>query len=95
MKDRIPYDLLSVVVYKYTRGRCNSSYYGETERHLKGISGEYIGISSLVFKKTKRFEETSIRDNILQWDNNRTFDEFIISEHRNKNDLLQKKDSFW
>ena len=30
-KDRVPYDLVSGVVYEYTCGRCNSSYYGETE----------------------------------------------------------------
>ena len=27
-KDCLPFDLVSGVVYKYTRGRCNSSYYG-------------------------------------------------------------------
>ena len=34
-KDRAPYDLVSGVVYEYTCDRCNSFYYGETERHLK------------------------------------------------------------
>ena len=43
-KDRVPYDLVSGVVYKYTCGRCSSSYYDETERHLKVRSGEHIGI---------------------------------------------------
>ena len=52
-KDRVPYDLVSRVVYEYTFSRCNSSYYGETERHLKVRSGEHIGISPLTFKKTK------------------------------------------
>ena len=52
-KDRVPCDLVSRVVYEYTFGRCNSSYYGETERHLKVRSGEHIGISPLTFKKTK------------------------------------------
>ena len=33
-KNRLPFDLVSGVVYKYTCGRCNSSYYGETDRHL-------------------------------------------------------------
>ena len=31
----------------------DSSYYGVTNRHLKVMSGEYIGISILVFKETK------------------------------------------
>ena len=34
-KDRLPSDLVSGVVYKYTCGRCSSTYYGETGRHLK------------------------------------------------------------
>ena len=44
-KDRLPFDLVSGVVYKYTCGRCSSSHYGETDRHLKVRSGEHIGIS--------------------------------------------------
>ena len=53
-KDRLPFDLVSGVVYKYTCGRCNSTYYGETDRHLKVRSGEHIGISPLTFKKTRK-----------------------------------------
>ena len=34
-KDCLPSDLVSGVVYKYTRGRCNSTNYGETGRQLK------------------------------------------------------------
>ena len=33
--DCVPYDLVSGVVYEYTCGRCNSSYYDQTERQLK------------------------------------------------------------
>ena len=59
-KDRLPSDLVSGVVYKYTCGRCNSTYYGETDRHLKVWSGEHIGISPLTFKKTKPSKESAI-----------------------------------
>ena len=31
-KNTLPFDLVSGVVYKYTCGRCNSCYYGETDR---------------------------------------------------------------
>ena len=34
-KDRLPFDLVSGAVYKYTCGKCSSTYYGETNRHLK------------------------------------------------------------
>ena len=43
-KDRLPFDLVSGVVYEYTCGRWNSSYYGETDRHVKVRSGEHIWI---------------------------------------------------
>ena len=49
-KDRVPYNLVPGVVYEYTCGRCNYSYHGEKERHLKVRSGEYLGISPLTFK---------------------------------------------
>ena len=42
--DCLPFDLVSVVVYKYMCGRCNSTYYGETDRHIKVRSGEHTGI---------------------------------------------------
>ena len=41
-KDCVPYNLVSGVAYEYRCGRCNSSYYGETERHLKVRSEEHI-----------------------------------------------------
>ena len=56
---------MSGVVYGYTCGRFNSSYYGETERHLKLRSGEHIGISSLTFKKTKPSKESWIRERTI------------------------------
>ena len=61
-KDRVPYDLVSCVGYEYICGRCNSSYYGQTETHLKVRSSEHVGISPLTFKKTKPSKESSVRD---------------------------------
>ena len=59
-KDRLPSDLVPGVAYKHMCGRCNSTYYGETDRHLKVWSGEHIGISLLTFKKTKPSKESAI-----------------------------------
>ena len=77
-KDCLPFGLVSRVVYKYTRGRCNSSYYGETDRHLKVGSGEHIGISLLTFRKIKPSKENSICDHLLNCNNIPSFDEFTI-----------------
>ena len=92
-KDRVPYNLVSGVVYEYTCSRCNSFYHGETERHLKVRSGEHIEISPLTFKKTKPSKESSICDHLLQCDNNYSFDEFTILAHGNIKYLLEIKES--
>ena len=64
-KDRLPFDLVSGVVYKYICGRCNSFYHGETDRHLKVRSGEHIGTSPLTFKKATPSKKSEIRDHLL------------------------------
>ena len=98
-KDHLPSDLVSGVVYKYTCGRCNSTYYGETDRHLKVRSGEHIGISPLTFKKTKPSKESAIRDHLLNCNNIPPFEEFTILTNENnkfhfkiKESLLIKRD---
>ena len=92
-KDRVPYDLVPGAVYEYTCGRCNSFYYGETERHLKVSSGKHMGTSRFTFKKKKPSKESSIRDHLLQCDNNPSFDEFTILARGNKKYLLKIKES--
>ena len=85
---------MSGVVYDYTCGRCSSSYYGETERHLKVRSGDHIGISPLTFKKTKPSKDSAIRDHLLECDNDSSFDKFTILAQGNKKHLLEIKESF-
>ena len=90
-KDRLPFDLVSGVVYKYTCGRCNSTYYGETDRHLKVRSGEHIRISPLTLKKTKPSKESPIRDHLLNCNNIPSFEEFIIWQTEIINLCLKSK----
>ena len=82
-KDRLPYELISRMVYKYQCGRCNSSYIGETDRHLKVISGEHTGISPLTFNKVKPSAESSVRDHLLFCDHSPSFNDFTILTHGN------------
>ena len=91
-KDCVPCDLVASVVYENIYGRCNSSYYVGTEKHLKVRSGEHIGISPLTFKKMKPSKESLIRDHHLQCDNNPSFDEFTILVHGNRKYLLEIKE---
>ena len=90
-KDRLPYELISRVVYKFQCGRCNSSYIGETDRHLKVRSGEHIGISPLTFNKVKPSAESSVRDHLLLCDHSPSFDDFTILTHGNNKFLFRNQ----
>ena len=92
-KDHLPYDLVSGVVCKYTCGRCKSSYYGETERHIKVRSGKHNGISPLTSKKIKPSKKSAIRDHLLNYNNVISFDEFSILAHGNNRFVLEIKES--
>ena len=45
------------------------------------------------FKKTKPSNKNSIRDRLLQCNNNPSFNEFTILTHKNKNHLLDLEES--
>ena len=51
-KGKMPHCLRSNVVYKFSCGRCNATYYGETCRHLSVRVGEHAGVSPLTGKKS-------------------------------------------
>ena len=91
-KDCVPYNLVSGVLYEYMSSRCNSSYYGETERHLNVRSGEHKGISLFNFAKTKLSKKILTRGDLLQCDKNTSFDDCTIEAHENKKYLLEIKE---
>ena len=92
-KDRLPYDLMSGVVYEYMCESCKSSHYGETDRQLKVRCGEHIGISPLSSNKIKPSKESAIRDHLLICNNVPTFDKFSILAHGNSRFVLEIKES--
>ena len=92
-KDYLPFDLVSGVVYKNTCGRCNSSYYGEADRHFKVRSGEHIATSPLKFRKVKPSKESAIHDHLLNCNNIPSFDEFNILTYGHDKYLLEIKES--
>ena len=83
---------MSCVVYKFQCGRCNASYYGETDRHLKVRSGEHIGISPLTFKKVKPSAESSIGDYFLFCNHDPSFGDFTILAQGTNKFLLEIKE---
>ena len=42
MKDRVPFDLRSYVVYKFVCGNCKADYIGRTKRHLSTRIKEHL-----------------------------------------------------
>ena len=81
------------VVYKYKCGKCNSTYYGETDRYLKVRSREHIGISPLIFKKTKPSKKSAIRNHLLNCNNILSFEKFSIFVNGNNKFVLEIKES--
>ena len=49
-KDRLPRELDSMLLYKFTCGACNCTYIGETKRHFQVRSHEHMGLSLLTNK---------------------------------------------
>ena len=49
-KDKVTSNLRSNVAYKFSCGRCNARYYGETCRHLNIRVGEHSCVSPLTEK---------------------------------------------
>ena len=61
LKDQIPKELTSDVVYKFQCGLCNESYHGKCVRHFNVTIGENIG--TLPFpKKQVKPEKMSVAD---------------------------------
>ena len=73
--------------------RCNSSYYGETDRRLRVRAGEHIGLSPLTFKKCKPSKESAVRDHLLFCDNEPSFEEFSVLAKASSKFSLEIKES--
>ena len=63
-EDKVPFNLHSNVVYKFSCGKCNATYCGETCRHLNIRVGKHSG-SPLIGKKLKVEKTTAIKDHML------------------------------
>ena len=60
-KDKVPFNLRSNVLYKFSCGRCNATYYGKTCRHLNIRVGEHSGVSPLTGKESKAKTATAVK----------------------------------
>ena len=87
------YNVMSCVVDKFQCGKCNASYYGETDRHLKIRWRGPVGISPLTLKKVKLSAECSIRDHLLLCIHDPSFNGFTTLTQATNNFLLEIKES--
>ena len=92
-KDKVSFNLRSNVVYKFSCGRCNATYYGETCRHLSIRVGEHSGVSPLTGKKSKPKTTTAIKDHMLFCDHVVSLEDFKILASSNSEFHLKIKES--
>ena len=93
-KDRIPFNVRSLVVYKFTCGDCNVTYIGKTKRHMKVRMNEHLGISLRTGKQLKfnSSNATAIRSHCETCHHSASYKDFsIIDTARNDFELLIKE----
>ena len=85
--------LRSNIVYTFTCGRCNATYYGETCRHFKVRVGEHSGISPLTNKWCESKKSTAVKDHMLICDQPVSFHDFKLLASSNSEFHLKIKES--
>ena len=92
-KDKIPLCLRPNIVYKFTFGRCNTTYYSETCHHFKGRVGEHSGVSPLTNIRSKSKKSTAVKDHMLMCNQPVSFDGFKVLASSNSEFHLKIKES--
>ena len=77
-KDKMPYCLRSNVVYKFSCGRCNATYYGKTCRHLSVRVGYHSSALPVTGKKSKSKKSMAVKDHMFFCDHIVSIDDFKI-----------------
>ena len=89
----MPFNLRSNVVYKFSCGRRNATYYGKTCRHSNIRVGEHSGVSPLTGKKSNAKTTTAIKDYMLLCDHVVSLDDFKILASSDSEFHLKIKES--
>ena len=79
-KDKVPTNLRSLVLYKFTCSGCNVTYIGKTKRHFQVRYSEHLGISkvtNLPLKYNKK-TTTAVREHICLCNHSNTHESFKI-----------------
>ena len=95
-KDKIPSYLNHCVVYKFTCGGCNSTYIGQTTRHIKTRFSEHLGISALTSQPVKGQTPTAVTEHIKKKNCIADFNIFsILCKDTSSDYILQVKESLY
>ena len=93
-KDKIPKNLKSLVLYKFTCSDCNVTYIGKTKRHYQVRFSEHLGLSKLTNKPLKysTLTTTAVRDHLHCCNHNNSPESFkIIGSAKNDYHLKIKE----
>ena len=86
-KDQIPLMMSSNIIYKYSCSQCQSTYIGETQRHLISRSCEHKGISPRTSMPFSNPPFSNIREHALSFDHPIKVDNFSVLARCPSHDL--------
>ena len=94
-KDRLPREMDSMLLYKFTCGVCNCTYIGETKRHFEVTSSEHMGISILTgnLLKYNASNATAVRKHCNDLEHDNGTDNIKIVGHASNKYHLRLKES--
>ena len=89
LKDRMPEECSSCIIYKYTCDSCNAIYIGKTEQNFKCRISQHQGISPRTGKKLLCPVESDIRERCLKHRKHVNVSNFsVLDRICQKSDLL-------
>ena len=99
-KDKLPLNIRSNLIYRYTCNRCNSVYLGKTKRHYLVRAFEHLGVS-LRTGKTFTFNQNNVNNSTVlthintqcKHNHSPSVNDFSIIGSANSDDLLCIKES--
>ena len=95
-KDKLPTDLQSYIIYRYTCRACNSSYIGKTDRHQNVRWCEHLKITPITRQPSKsKTKPTAVHEHITFTNHQGSLDDFeIMGRENSRNDFfLRVKES--
>ena len=93
-KDKTPYMILSLVLYKFMCSSCNATYIGKTKRHMMTRTCEHLGISKRTGKglKYNASNATVVQQHLVNLNHQGSIDNFkVLGYAKNDFELLIKE----